>query len=125
MEYKILTPEVVVWLHENIQVKGEIKGFSGDKSLEGVLGRVENRLSFGLTKDVFDLAASYACVLAVGHVFNDGNKRTSLASMDLCLSLNGIEIEVDIIEVSDLIIKLAQGRMDEHEMAAWLRGCCL
>lgn len=122
MGYTLLTPEAVLWLHDSIQNKGEIEGRSGDKSLDSVLGRVENRLTYGLINDVFDLAASYACVLAVGHVFNDGNKRTSLASMDLCLMLNGIEMNVDVIEVADLIIKLAQGCMDEHELAVWLRG---
>ena len=94
---------------------------AGDKSLDAVLARIGNRMSFGMIGDVCELAACYACFLAVGHVFNDANKRTAFACMDLCLSLNDIRLSYDYKDVGDLIIKAAQGVVDEVELSAWLR----
>jgi death-on-curing protein len=93
----------------------------GDKSLDALLARIENRLSFGLITDVYELAACYACFLAVGHVFNEANKRTAFACMDVCLSLNDVALVYEHQEAGDLIIKAAQGVVDEIELSAWLR----
>ena len=99
----------------------ELQGLAGNKSLDAVLARIENRMAFGMLDDVFDLAACYACYLAVGHVFNDPNKRTAFACLDVCLVLNGIELDYDNEEVGDLIIRAAQGIVDEEELGSWLR----
>ena len=82
---------------------------AGDKSLDAVLARIENRMTFGMISDEFDLAACYACFLAVGHVFNEANKRTAFACMDVCLSLNDTEIIYDCEAAGNLIIRAAQG----------------
>jgi death-on-curing protein len=68
------------------------------------------------------LAACYACYQAVGHAFHDANKRTAFATMDICLALNGISLDYNAIEVGALIVKAAQGIVDELELAEWLRG---
>ncbi len=95
---------------------------AGDKSLDAVLARIENRMSFGMISDAYELAACYACFLAVGHVFNDANKRTAFACMDVCLSLNDIKLSYYHKDVGDLIIKTAQEVVDEIELSAWLRN---
>lgn len=98
---------------------------AGDKSLDAVLARIENRMSFGMINDVYELAACYACFLAVGHVFNDANKRTAFACMDVCLSLNDIELIYDHGEAGDLIINATLRVVDEMELSAWLRSRAL
>ena len=115
----------MVEIHDLVISQNELSGLAGDKSLDAVLGRIGNRMSFGMVSDVFDLAACYACFLAVGHVFNDANKRTAFACMDVCLSLNEIELIYDEKEVGDLIIEAAQGIVDEIELSAWLRAQAL
>ena len=95
---------------------------AGDKSLDAVLARIENRMSFGMINDVFDLAACYTCFLAVGRVFNDANTRTAIACMDTCLSLNEVDLAYDHKEVGELIISSAQGTVDETELSDWLRS---
>ena len=45
-----------------------------NKSIESVLARVDNRVAYDMIEDVFELAACYACCIAVGHEFNEGNK---------------------------------------------------
>ncbi|HQQ74810.1 MAG TPA: type II toxin-antitoxin system death-on-curing family toxin [Pseudomonadales bacterium] len=121
MELLLIGRDAVLALHDAVLNPNEIAGLAGDKSLDAVVGRVGNRLQYGLIEDVFDLAATYAVVLAVGHVFNDGNKRTAFTVMDICLVQNGIEPGYDVIEAADMIIRAAQGIVDEKELALWLR----
>jgi len=121
MTYRILSAELVEAIHDAVLNPGELPGRARDKSLEGALARVDNRLAYGMIADVFDLAAAYAAAIAQGHCFNDGNKRTAHQSMDVCLDLNGVEIRWDHEEIGQQIIRLAQGRIEEDEMAAWLR----
>lgn len=121
MELLLIGRDAVLALHDAVLNPNELAGLAGDKSLDAVLGRIENRLQYGLIEDVFDLAATYAVVLAVGHVFNDGNKRTAFTVMDICLVQNGIEPAYDVIEAADMIIQAAQRKVDEKELALWLR----
>lgn len=121
MELLLIGRHAVLALHDAVLNPKELQGLAGNKSLEAVLGRVENRLNYGLVEDVFDLAATYAAVLAVGHVFNDGNKRTAFTVMDICLVQNGVEPTYDVIEAADMIIRVAQRLVDEKELAMWLR----
>ena len=86
------------------------------------MARVNNRVAYDMIEDVFELAACYACYIAVGHAFNDGNKRTAFKPQwDTCLKINDIELDFDTVETSDMIIKAAQGIVDEKELAEWLR----
>ena len=69
----ILNVDLVVDIHDEVLNPGELTGLALDKSLEGALARVENRIAYGLIDDVFDLAAAYAVAIAQGHCFNDAN----------------------------------------------------
>ena len=93
----------------------------GDKSLEGALSRVDNRLKYGLIDDIYSLAASYAVAISQAHCFNDGNKRTAFQVMDLILDLNGITVTWDIESVGQKIVLLSQSKLDEADLAQWLR----
>ena len=121
MTYRTLTPDIVEAIHDAILNPVELSGRARDKSLEGALARVDNRLTYGLITDVFDLAAAYAIAVSQGHCFNDGNKRTAHQSMDACLDLNGVQITWDALEIGPVIIRAAQGLLDEGELAHWLR----
>ena len=122
MTYRLLSAEIVVALHDTALNPGEIPGLAQDKSLEGALARVENRLVYGMINDVFDLAAAYATAISRGHCFNDGNKRTAFDSMNFCLDLHGIEITWTTEEAGNKIISLAQGLIHEDDLADWLRA---
>jgi death-on-curing protein len=121
MTFSLLSTEVVIALHDAALNDGEIPGLAKDKSLDGALGRVDNRLVYGMIGDVFDLAAAYATAISRGHCFNDGNKRTAFESMNFCLYLHGINITWDTEDVGDRIIALAQGVLQEEDLADWLR----
>jgi len=119
---KTLSSEDVLIVHEYVRNPGELQGLAKDKSLDAVISRVENRIHYGLIRDVYDLAATYAVVIAVGHVFNDVNKRTAYRTMTLCLELNGIDLSFDTEQIGQIIIRVAQGVMDEVELARFLRS---
>lgn len=122
MSFLLLLPEQVVALHDLALNPGEMAGRAKDKSLEGALSRVDNRLLYGMIDDIFDLAAAYAAAVAQGLCFNDGNKRTAYRTMIVCLTLNDTAITHETEEVGQKIIALAQGQLAEEELADWLRG---
>lgn len=121
MSFKLLDTDTVIILHDNILNPGELEGMAGDKSLEGALSRVLFRIHYGMVNDIFDVAAMYTVATAQAHVFNDANKRTAYAALEYTLLQNGVEIMFDTKEVGDLIIQVAQGHVDETELAVWLR----
>ena len=117
----ILLPiEIVIKIHDEILNPAELRGMAGDKSLDGALARVENRLNYGLLSDAYDLAAAYALAIARGHCFNDGNKRTAYRVMQTCLDLHGLKFPKNEAEIGPIIIRTAQRKMDEAELGHWL-----
>lgn len=122
MSFKLLASDEVEAIHDRVLNPSELPGRTLDKSLEGTLARVENRLIYGLIGDAFDLAAAYAVTLAGAHCFNDANKRTAYRTMLVCLYLNGNHIDHDTEEIGALIVRVAQGLVGEDDLAAYLRA---
>ena len=116
-----LSPREVVEIHEFVIDDHELQGLARDKSIDAIMARIDNRIAYGMIRDEFELAACYACYLSVGHGFHDANKRTAFATMDICLALNGITLDYSADQVGSLIVKAAQGIVDELELAEWLR----
>ena len=121
MTFVLLAPDEVEALHEAVLNPGELTGRARDKSLEGALARVDNRLAYGMVGDVFDLAAAYAVAIATGHCFNDSNKRTAYEAMVVCLELNGVSLRFFAEEVGTIVVAVAQGGVAEDDLAGWLR----
>ncbi|MDP3961291.1 MAG: type II toxin-antitoxin system death-on-curing family toxin [Pseudorhodobacter sp.] len=124
MTFQLLPVALVETIHDAVLNPGELTGRAQHKSLEGALARVENRLAYGMITDVFDLAAAYAIAIAQGHCFNDGNKRTAFRVMQICLDLHGIIAPQGATRMGQIIIRAAQGLLDEGELAHWLRQHC-
>lgn len=121
MSFLLLSVDHIIAIHDEVLEPNELQGMAGDKSLEGALSRVENRLNYGLIEDVYSLAASYAAAVSQAHCFNDGNKRTAFQVMDLILDLNGINAIWDVEEVGQKIVLLSQSKLDDADLAQWLR----
>ena len=121
MSFLLLSVDHIIAIHDEVLEPNELQGMAGDKSLEGALSRVENRLNYGLIEDIYSLAASYAAAVSQAHCFNDGNKRTAFQVMDLILDLNGIHVIWDIEAVGQKIVLLSQSKLDEADLAQWLR----
>lgn len=121
MCWYVLTPDDVILIHEQVIKPHELQGLAQDKSLEGALARVNLRVQYGMISDLYDLAATYAVVIATGHLFNDANKRTAFRTMQTCLHINNVNISFEIEEVGRQIINVAQGLVNEVDLAEWLR----
>lgn len=121
MTHILLSAELVDRIHDHVLNPGELSGRALNKSLEGALARVENRLAYGMIDDVFDLAAAYAIAIAQGHCFNDANKRTAFRAMHAVLALNGVQMMFETEDAGQTIIRAAQRLFDEGELALWLR----
>ena len=121
MSFILLSVDHIIAIHDEVLEPSELQGMAGDKSLEGALSWVDNRLKYGLIDDIYSLAASYAAAISQAHCFNDGNKRTAFQVMDLILDLNGINAIWDVEEVGQKIVLLSQSKLDEADLAQWLR----
>jgi len=121
MSFILLSVDHIIAIHDEVLEPSELQGMAGDKSLEGALSWVDNRLKYGLIDDIYSLAASYATAISQAHCFNDGNKRTAFQVMDLILDLNGISVTWDVETVGQKIVLLSQSKLDEADLAQWLR----
>ena len=121
MSFILLSVDHIIAIHDEVLEPSELQEMAGDKSLEGALSRVDNRLKYGLIDDIYSLAASYAAAISQAHCFNDGNKRTAFQVMDLILDLNGINVIWDVKAVGQKIVLLSQSKLDEADLAQWLR----
>ena len=117
----LLSVDHIIAIHDEVLELNNFQGIGGDNSLEGALSKVDNRLNYGLIEDIYSLAASYAVAVSQAHCFNDGNKRTAFQVMDLILDLNGIHAVWDVEEVGQKIVLLSQSKLDETDLAQWLR----
>ena len=86
-----------------------------------MLGRVDNRLAYGMIDDAIELAALYAVATVQNQRFLGGNKRAALQPIDVCLDLNGIQITWEVEDIANRIIQLAQGKLSPDDLATWLR----
>lgn len=58
--------------------------------------------------------------VARNHPFTDGNKRTATMSTIFMLNVNGFDVDWDASEALEVILKLAEGKIDMPEFAGWL-----
>ena len=121
MSFILLSVDHVIAIHDEVLELHELQGMARDKSLEGALSKVDNRLKYGLMEDIYSLAASYTVAVSQAHCFNDGNKRTAFQVMDLILDLNAINAIWGAEAVGQKIVLLSQSKLDEADLAQWLR----
>ena len=121
MTLRLLSTELVEAIHDAVLNPGELTGRAQDKSLDAALARVENRIAYGMIADAFDLAAAYAMAISRGHCFNDANKRTAFRAMQISLELHGISLDWTAEDVGPMIIRCAQGLVEDGDLAEWLR----
>jgi death-on-curing protein len=113
---------VVLAVHEEqLTEHGGRSGIRDEGGLESALNRPVDLSAYG-QPDLFDLAAAYAFGIARNHPFMDGNKRTSLVVTELFLDLNGWDLIAEDTRCVTQWLDLASGKINQNEMAAWLRA---
>jgi death on curing protein len=107
---------------DQIRTHGGQPGLRDEGLLESALARPRNRWRYEPASDLADLAASCGFGLAKNHPFLDGNKRIGFVAANMFLILNGHEIDAPEPQVVDIVLRVADGSLDEAEFAAWIRS---
>ncbi len=110
------TEQQIADLHEQLLARhGGIPGSRIGTSVGAVLGRVRTNLAYQFRDPTVAQVAAFAVyAFAVGHPFNDANKRTAMAVGDLILLINNEKVIAPEyqMELADRIIELAAGNTD-------------
>ncbi len=118
-----LTVDIVKEIHKAvIDEFGGLRGVRDEGLLASAVGAPQ--ASFGGRSpyaDVVEIAAAYLFYLCRNHAFNDGNKRTAMASAIVFLRLNGIEPAPDSEEWEALVLDVAASKLDREQTTACLR----
>lgn len=122
----------IVWLLEEtvravhsrqISEHGGKPGIRDEGLLLSALARPQNLAAYGdPPPDLAALAASYAFGIARNHPFIDGNKRVALVAARTFLLINGADLEAAQEEKYVTFIRLAEGGVNEDELAEWIRA---
>ncbi len=118
-----LEKAIVLAIHDRqIAEHGGSAGVRDEGLLESALARAPQLLAYGdPAPDLAGLAAALAYGLARNHPFVDGNKRTAHVAYRTFLALNGAEFTANDEEKYVAMLALAEGKLAEHNFAAWLR----
>lgn len=116
--------DVVLAIHSRqLAEHGGTAGVRDHGLLASALARPQNLLAYSeVEPDLAALAASYASGIVQNHPFVDGNKRTAFVLCRTFLKLNGQDIEASQEEKYLTFRQLAEGRLGEEELAAWIRS---
>jgi death-on-curing protein len=114
--------EALLLLHSKTLARfGGAEGVRDEGLLDSALARPRNAFHYNEQKDIVALAASYAFGLARNHPFVDGNKRMAFMAMGVFLAANGWILKAGAVEAIQAMTALADGEIDERQLAAWLK----
>ena len=118
---RFLTLPEILEIHEDrIRVYGGTSGVRALDLLQSAMGNVE--ATFGgeyLHQSLFEMAAAYLYGICRNHPFLDGNKRTALACALAFLRFNGFKVQSGQDTLYDLVIGVAEGRIDKGAVASF------
>lgn len=122
MEPNFLTLPEVLEIHQD-----QTSRYGGDPSIRD-MGLLKSAIgmpsaTFGgefLHTDIFEMAAAYLFHLVKNHPFVDGNKRVGAVSALVFLVLNGFELGVPEDDFADIVLDVAQGKIDKAQVTVFL-----
>lgn len=118
----LLEKEALLLLHLKALARfGGAEGLRDEGLLDSALGRPRNAFHYEGQNDIAALAASYAFGLARNHPFVDGNKRMAFMAIGVFLAASGWKLEAGPVEAVQAMTALADGALDENQLAAWLK----
>jgi len=108
-----------------ISMFGGADGIRDEHALETSLGRPLQHLSYKEPPpSIVELAAIYCSGIVKSHPFMDGNKRSGFIIAALFLESNGYPLTASEEEAAVQILALADSRLSDEELTAWLEVNC-
>lgn len=119
-----ITPEETLAFHSMLIAHfGGSDGVRDEGKLLASLNRPKQQFHYEGCA-IIKLAATYASGIVKSHPFMDGNKRTGLMVCQLFVESNGYRFEASEEESALQIIALADDRLTDEELTAWLEVNC-
>jgi len=119
-----LTKEQILLMHEQLIVRyGGTHGVRDEGLLDSALNAPFQ--SFGeyeFFPTVLEKAVRLCFGLVKNHPFHDGNKRIGALTLLTTLDLNHISIRTNSSELSDVILHLAAGDIDNVSFLSWVQA---
>jgi death-on-curing protein len=106
---------------ELIAEYGGREGLRDEGLLSSALARPRNKRVYGASSSVFRLAVAYGAAIVRNHPFVDGNKRVAIMVMYVFLEMNGYRLEAPEVEAVDVMLRLADGKLEEEDLSVWLK----
>lgn len=120
------------WIQDNVVRAIHLRQLAEHGGLEGIrdagllssaLARPRNSFAYSSPPpDLAALAASYAFGIIKNHPFVDGNKRTAYVVCRTFLMTNGQDIDATDGEKYQTFAGVAEGTLDEAQLAGWIRS---
>ena len=107
---------------DQLREHGGLPGIRDENALESALARPQHRWHYGRASDLATLAAAYGWGLTTSHSYRDGNKRIGFLAMAIFVELNGWRLEAPEAEVVQVMLGVADHRLTERDLAAWVRA---
>lgn len=118
-----LTEAMLLVIHaQQIERYGGAHGVLDQNVVRSALARPIHRWAYDEQADLADFAAAYLVGFTRSQGFNDGNKRTGLASSLVFLRLNGRVLHVPGKELYALTMQVATGEVGDEVVAAYIRS---
>lgn len=115
--------QTIVFLHDEIiKHYGGLGGIKNYSLLEACLS--SGFAGFGdieLYKTTLEKIAKIAFSIIKNHPFNDGNKRTGIATMEFLLNLNNKELIISDDELYDITMDISTDKADEQKLSLILK----
>ena len=106
---------------DQLREHGGLPGIRDENVLESALARPQQKWHYAEKTDIASLAAGYGFGLVKNHPYRDGNKRVGFLAIVTFRGINGHDLQATDAEVIAEILALADGRISEEELTAWIR----
>lgn len=118
-----LTFAEIIEIHDyQIEHYGGIDGLRSVEMLKSAIGMPSSTFSGEyLHPTIPEMAAAYLFHLVENHPFLDGNKRVGAMASLVFLDLNGYEFDATDEEFTDLVMRVASGKMLKSEVVLFFQ----
>ena len=111
--------QTIIFLHDEIISRyGGLGGIKNINLLEACLSSgFAGFGDFELYKTTLEKIAKIAFSIIKNHPFNDGNKRTGIATMEFLLNLNNKELIISDDDLYNITMDISTGKADEQKLS--------
>ena len=118
-----LTKEEILILHDQLVERyGGARGVRDENLLDSALNApFQGYGGYEFYPSVIQKAVRLCFGLVMNHPFYDGNKRIGAMALLVTLDLNRLTLKTNSAELSEIILRLATGSVDDETLLRWVQ----